>query len=217
MMAQDWFNRGNDLRNTDKQAAINAYTEAIRLEPSLDVAYFNRALTYSELGRDKEAVADSKVLADRNSECAGRLRTLFGTLPGAYVSLGNHAFKAGDFRLALEKYDAALIYDPKCADAHVGRGVIFGQQGKIPEAISEYNRAIALDARSAVAYHNRGEAYLAQSQFREAVADFTKAIELDPGEPSGYTKRAEAFKGLHDKVRAKKDREMASRLEGKRK
>jgi tetratricopeptide (TPR) repeat protein len=62
MTARDWFQKGNDLCDSDKEGALAAYTEAIRLEASMDAAYFNRALTYSELGRDREAVDDKETL-----------------------------------------------------------------------------------------------------------------------------------------------------------
>ena len=38
--------------------AIEDYTEAIRLDPELAVAYSNRGLAYDELGQMERAVAD---------------------------------------------------------------------------------------------------------------------------------------------------------------
>src|SRR5438128_2090788 len=60
--AEAWFKRANEARSAKssmgKQRAVEAYSEAIRQDPSMEEAYFNRALTYAELGQAKDAVAD---------------------------------------------------------------------------------------------------------------------------------------------------------------
>ena len=217
MSAPNWFARGNHLRETNKEDAIKAYTEAIRLEPSMEAAFFNRALTYSELGLDKEAVKDKDSLMIRKSELAKKLQGLFGVVVAANISMGTSAAEAGNWDLALEKYNVALTYDPKSSDAHVGRGSVFSQKGKFEDAIAEFDLALESNPRSALAFHNRGRTNFARSQFEKAVADFTKAIEVDPNEPSTYKERARAFESLGQFANAEKDREEASRLEAKRK
>lgn len=50
---------GRDLLNRDyTEGAIQAFTEAIKLDPELAEAYEARAIAYDGLGRDKEAEAD---------------------------------------------------------------------------------------------------------------------------------------------------------------
>src|SRR5262249_37180908 len=142
-----------------------AYTKAIRLQPSMQEAYFNRALTHSELGQDKEAVRDMDTLVSSGSELGKKLKGLFGAIVGANISMGTAAAERGDWNLALEKYDIALIYEPKSPDAHVGRGLIFAQRGKFDDAIAEFDRALDLNPKSALAYHNRGQANLTRSRF----------------------------------------------------
>jgi tetratricopeptide (TPR) repeat protein len=217
MSAQDWFAKGNQLRETNKADAIKAYTEAIRLEPSMEAAYFNRALTYSELGLAEEAVKDKDSLVMRRSELAKKLQGLFGAVVDANISMGSSEAEAGNWDLALERYNVALTYDPRSSDAHVGRGSVFSQKGKFEDAIAEFDLALESNPKSALAFHKRGQANIARSQFEKAVADFTKAIELNPNEPSAYKERARAYESLGQSASAKKDREEASRLEAKRK
>jgi tetratricopeptide (TPR) repeat protein len=217
MSAPNWFARGNHLRETNKEDAIKAYTEAIRLEPSMEAAYFNRALTYSELGLDKEAVKDMDSLMTRRSELAKKLQGLFGVIVAANISMGTNAADSGNLDLALEKYNIALTYDPNSSDAHVGRGFVFSQKGRFEDAIAEFDRALESNPKSALAFHNRGQTNIARSEFDQAVADFTKAIELDPNEPSAYRERARAYESLGQLANAKKDRQEASRLGAKRK
>jgi Tfp pilus assembly protein PilF len=216
MTAQDWFARGNHLRDTDKEDAIEAYTDAIRLDPFLEEAYFNRALTNSELGRDQEAVHDKNLLTTRRSELGKKLQGLFGAVRDANISMGAAAVDAGDWNLALDKYNIALTYDPNSSDAHVGRGFIFSQKGKYDDAIAEFDRALKSNPNAGLAYYNGGQTNLARSQFKLAVADFTKAIELEPNEPSAYRERARAFENLGELAMAKADIEAASLLEAMR-
>jgi Tfp pilus assembly protein PilF len=213
--AQEWFNRGNELRPKDREKALFAYSESIRLDPSFDRAYFNRALLHSEMGRDKEAMADYQVLKDRKSESAPKLKGLFAGVAGAYLSIGNDACEKGDLELALSKYKAAAIYDPEYANAYIGRGIVYQKKGKVDDAITEFQHAIELDPKSAIAHLNCGEAYLEQSKFDKAIESLTKAIELNPQEAAAYTSRAAAYEGSKDKVKAQEDRAAASRLKDK--
>jgi tetratricopeptide (TPR) repeat protein len=54
-----WYNLGNiHLQNRDFHPAIDAYSEAIRYEPNLAEAYYNRALTLLYLGEQELACND---------------------------------------------------------------------------------------------------------------------------------------------------------------
>jgi len=57
--AYGWYNMGNIyLQNRDFHPAIDAYSEAIRYEPNLAEAYYNRALTLLYLGEQELACND---------------------------------------------------------------------------------------------------------------------------------------------------------------
>ena len=214
MNAEEWFNRGNELRESDKEGSVVAYTKAIELDPSLDEAIFNRACAHSELGQDRQAVADLKLLVDRGSELAEELKQLFASIPLAYVSIGTGAYQSEDYDLAMEKYSAAIIYDPQSANGHVGCGLVHKKLGRIDEAFTCYNKAIEVDPNCAIAFHNRGELFLARKEFRKAISDFTKAIEIDP-DASSYDSRALAYEGAGEAAKAKDDRKTATGLTAK--
>jgi tetratricopeptide (TPR) repeat protein len=216
LSAHEWFARGNKLRDGQKEEAVKAFTEAIRLDPNMDSAYFNRGLTYAELDRHAEAVADRDLLIQHKSPLGKKLQGLFAGVALANVSMGSHAADSGDLEGALKKYEAALIYNPTMADAHVGRGAVYLGQKKVHDAVREFDQALELDPKSSKAYHNRGQANLVRLDFKSALADFTKAIELRPDEASSFHERAKAYDGLGDKAKAQKDREHASRLTEKK-
>ena len=139
--AEAWLKRGNESRNAKssmgKERAVEAYSEAIRQDPTLEEAYYNRALLYAELGKAKEAVADLKHLQEQRSKQVLMLRGMFVVSAGAQCSMGNAALEKGDFDAALEKYDTALLLCPESAEAHVGRGLVFQKKDRIDDAIAE--------------------------------------------------------------------------------
>lgn len=74
--AAESFNEGNKLRQTDKPAAIAAYTRAIEADPKFEFAYYNRALTLAEEFRIAEARKDLDTLKALGSERVETLESL---------------------------------------------------------------------------------------------------------------------------------------------
>ncbi|WP_197455417.1 tetratricopeptide repeat protein [Stieleria neptunia] len=74
------FNTANSLRETDKPKAIEHYGAAIQADPSMDEAYFNRALTYAEIGEVAKAESDLQSLRDLKSEHAETLDGLLSVV-----------------------------------------------------------------------------------------------------------------------------------------
>jgi tetratricopeptide (TPR) repeat protein len=58
--AQEYFDDGTyqDDVDGDTEAAIESYTEAIRLNPEFAEAYFNRGVDYEQIGDSARAIAD---------------------------------------------------------------------------------------------------------------------------------------------------------------
>jgi tetratricopeptide (TPR) repeat protein len=199
-----------------KRLAISEFSQAIRINPSYTIAYFMRAITYSQLQEERLALADfdraitldpkrasayynrGVLKADKLNDTQGALADYDRAIAldpkdaNAYINRGNlKANKLNDHQGALADYDRAIALDPKDAAAYINRGVLKvdklnDQQG----ALADYDRAIALDPKFAAAYNNRGN--LKQDKlndFQGALSDFDRAIALDPKYTTAYTNR----------------------------
>ena len=81
-------------------------------------------------------------------------------------------------------------------------------------AIEDSTIAIKLAPESALAYRDRGDAYRQSGKYDLAVADYTKAIQLDSSKgSSNYWRRAKAYEILNNVDLARKDLEMAKKLD----
>ena len=59
----------------------------------------------------------------------------------AFITAGNDAYRAGDFELALKRYAAAAVADPRDPAAYFGMGMTFTRLKREDEARAAYARA----------------------------------------------------------------------------
>lgn len=59
----------------------------------------------------------------------------------AFITAGNDAYKAGDFELALKRYAAAAVADPRDPAAYFGMGMTFTRLKREDEARAAYAHA----------------------------------------------------------------------------
>jgi tetratricopeptide (TPR) repeat protein len=95
--AQEVFEGGySAYRKGDADKAIAQYTEAIRLDPKLTGAYYNRGFAYDKLGEHDKAIADFSEAIRLNPRDAG-----------AYYNRGIAYQKKGDYGRAQGDFDQA--------------------------------------------------------------------------------------------------------------
>ena len=130
--AHDWLERGLDLEETDAQAALEAYGEAIAAEPKLVDAHINRGWLLHEAGR----LADAEHSYRCGIEACGDEPLLLYNLGVLLVDLDRKAE-------ALDVYEAALRANPGFADCHYNVALLCEELDKPREAIrhmSQYRR-----------------------------------------------------------------------------
>ncbi|MBP2664094.1 MAG: hypothetical protein H6Q71_2042 [Firmicutes bacterium] len=175
----------NSAEQKSYEASVQAFTQAIDLDPRCAFAYLNRGNTYHELKQLDLALADyNKAIAlDPTDDYAYYNR---GVL---YENLNRHD-------QAIADYDKAIAINPNNDYAHNNRGIAYARDKQYDLALVDYNKAIAIDPNNAYAYDNRGNAYFELRQYQQALADYDKSIALDPNNKNAYNNRGQAKSAL---------------------
>jgi tetratricopeptide (TPR) repeat protein len=105
---------------------------------------------------------------------------------------GLFAMERGDLKLAIAKFDQALMFWPWDYKVLNNRGLAKYYSGDCNSAIVDYNSAIEKNDEFYVAYNNRGLAKLCISDTLGAIEDFSKAIELNPNDGMAFRNRGKA-------------------------
>ena len=122
------------------------------------------------------------------------------------------AEERGEFKNAIEVYDAVIRLTPDFADAYINRGDARRKLGDFKDAIKDYDTAIRLGDDYAYVYFNRGNAKDDLGDQKGAIKDFDSAIRLDPAYVDAYLNRGNVKDDLGDKRGAIEDFEAVIRL-----
>jgi len=210
------------------QEAIREYSEAVRSNPKLQLAYIYRAVCYDQLKEYDKAIADySKAIAiDPHDPAAysgrGDIYSHMGQFQKAIADCtkalsidsshlaahwyrGNAYASLGQYQRAIEDYTATIKLNPGHYSAFYNRGNAYYSLGRYKEALKNYDQAIMLYPEYLEALNNRGNAHGALGQYGKAVEDLTQVINMDPVDTAAYMNRALAFehmgqfeKAIHD-------------------
>ena len=147
-----------------------------------DIDYYNRGVTYQNLGRYDEALADYGQTIRLNPQYAA-----------AYVNRGNTCKNLGRIDEALADYGQAIRLNPELAQAYNNRGHTYKNLGRIDEALADLNKAIQINPQLAQAYVNRGSTYSDMSRYDEALNDYGRVIRLNPSDAEVYNSRGSTY------------------------
>jgi tetratricopeptide (TPR) repeat protein len=169
----NWNQRGNDaVRRGNLAQAIVDFTRATEQIPNDPVAWYNRALVYSRLGKNGEALADAQrsvsvnPLFDEGSALVSRLQR-----------------ELGEYDAALASIERALAVRSGEVSYHVTRADLLRLLHRTPGALAEYEDALRRDARSAAALHGLAEVRLEQQRDGEALALLKRYVAVAPDDP----------------------------------
>jgi Flp pilus assembly protein TadD len=232
----DAIRDGNEfLARRDYTAAISAFTDAIRLDPSDSKACSLRATAYLLRGRAGGTRNDfDNAVADLTESIRLRpnVAALYQSRGIAYMAAGNDGNAICDFDEAISLNPAswvpyshrarahlrqahwdkaiadckeAITLNPKDSMAYSTRGVAFLKKGETDRAIADTTEAIRLGAGYAVAYDTRGSAYAKRGDLGKAIEDFTTAIHRDPKMAAAYKDRGDAYLRKGERSKAEED------------
>jgi tetratricopeptide (TPR) repeat protein len=215
------------------EEAIVEFDGAIRTDPDMALAYYNRGQANFKLGRFEAAKNDYDKAASLESGSS-----LFKTKRGdAYLALGQ-------YEQAVQDQNQVVDRDSGFALAYYNRGGAYVELGQRSEAIQDFERAVELDhrlgitnnvssrcavyddlypkdvafrdcrdlfshaSRFATVFEARGSENFGNGEYRKAIRDFNQAIRLDSSRQL-YNSRALAYQGLGQIEEAFRDFETA--------
>jgi tetratricopeptide (TPR) repeat protein len=168
-LGEDYFERGRILHLGKRfEQAVNAYDEALRIQPAYAEAHRLRGRALLDLQRYKEAIeAFDQYLARVDSD-----RPTYLARAWAQAKLGNHASAIEDYTLALKmKPDSETLSARGWLHLHCN----------VPNfAKSDFEAAIRLNPDSAEALSGLGYAQVMLGNYRAGIRDANRALQLGP-------------------------------------
>jgi tetratricopeptide (TPR) repeat protein len=176
-MAEIYNGRGAALLQTGvPQQAIDTLNHALKLNPQMAIAYFNRGLGHEALDQTAKALEDYAKAIELEPNDA----EFYFKRSATYFMLEQFDKTIEDTTRAIELHPDAPVIGPL-----VGRGLAYHRLDKIDLAEKDYTRAIEADPRAAAdAYFYRALVHLDNEDALSARADL-QAFLLMTAEPDG--------------------------------
>ncbi|MDQ3706716.1 MAG: tetratricopeptide repeat protein [Chloroflexota bacterium] len=209
--AQDYYDAALSYMWSDYDEAIRLLSEAIRLDPGMKEAYYDRADIYWEEAEYDLAIADYRTLLGLDPAEAAALHYNIGLL---YLQRAEEQERPADYDLAIEEFDRAIETDPDYADAYFERGNAYLDKEVYDQALADYNRVLQIDTEYADAYYNRGWVFGLQREWHKAIAEYSKYLALEPDDMDAYVERGKAFYYDDQPDYAMRDFSQVIRLDG---
>jgi tetratricopeptide (TPR) repeat protein len=194
--AADALTAGNRLFDAGETArAIDAYLQAVKMDPDLAEAYFKLGIAYALV----EAEIDSADENDVNST----------TEPTSKKAQEKKKNSEKAFEAAVAAYKKILGKNPEDDVAHFYLGLTYNKLNEDEDAAKSLREAVKLEPDNAEYQTELGAVYIKLAKYHEAVTALKKALELDPEniKAQELLEKAEAGKRRIEFVPPKKDDE----------
>jgi tetratricopeptide (TPR) repeat protein len=185
--ADAWFYLGLAYRNSRQyDKAIEAYQEAIRVNPEYSVAWLTLGdiyhLNYSQYDKAIDACQEAIYIDPEHAD--------------AWHHLGFAYAKSGHHDKAISAIQEAIRINPEKVNAWCGLGSAYTESGQHDKAIRVYKEAICVNPEHADAWRGLGHAYKNSGHHDEAIDAFKKALCIDPEYAAGSNRLARNFFNL---------------------
>ena len=187
---------------SNKAAAIDSYTQAIRLDPQYANAYYRRAIARHDRGDRQGAIADYNEAIRLNPNNAI-----------AYYNRGVALYNLRNYQDAIADFSQYIRFMPNDISAYYARGVTRRNLKDGRGMFEDFDRIVSLAPNQPQAYFNRALARSVLSDRQGTIADFTEAIRLDPRYVDAYINRAVVLRRLGQREAAIQDLTMALQIQ----
>jgi tetratricopeptide (TPR) repeat protein len=173
-------NKALDAKQYDR--AIELFTQAATADPKDYTAHFQLALTYSLLGRDRDAIP--------------QYQTTLELHPGLYeaeLNLGLSLMRTNDPAGAIPHFKATAEQKPKEFRPALGLAQALLNTSHFAEAEAAYRSALVLDPRSAAAESGLATSLIRQKRADDAAPHVQQAFVLDRSYRAGFVALAQLY------------------------
>ncbi len=218
--AIEWYNKGVDLGTLGQyQEAIEAYDQALKINPELTAAWYNKGMDLGTLGRYQEAIEAYDQALKINPEFTevwsnkgvdlgylGRYQEAIEAYDQAlkinpeltlvWYNKGVALDNLGRYQEAIVVYDQALKINPRDAEAWYNKGVDLGYLGRYNDEIVAYDQALKINPEHVLAWNNKGWALNTLGRYQEAIAALDQAVKINPGLAEAWYNKGVALEKL---------------------
>jgi serine/threonine-protein kinase len=171
------------------QAAIDAYREALRHDPSFALAYAGIADSSLRMYRaTKEPHWTAEALS-----AAQQADALDDKLVEVHVALGNVYQATGRTAESIVELKRATELEPNSDDAFRRLARAYLAAGRAQDAIEAYRKAVDVNPYHWVNSDTLGAAYLQLGKYQDAIEAFQHVIQLAPDNVNGYNDLGAAY------------------------
>ncbi|XP_043118241.1 uncharacterized protein ttc6 isoform X2 [Puntigrus tetrazona] len=167
------------------QEAVDAYSQALRLDPFLQDSHVGRGNVFMDYGHNharKQAQRDFLSALHLNPLCSS-----------ARISLAYNLQVLGFFQRAWNQFTVAVEVNPKCWEAYEGRALTSLQMGNMFAALQDINTAIKCNPHAEQLFANQGLIQQFMGDKASAMKNYQTAISLNPGYSIAYFNAANLF------------------------
>jgi len=165
-----WKNMGFLLSELNRhEEAINAYSQALILDPNDSEIHFAKGKALLELGYHDEALSSLNRATEINPSNSQ-----------AHSICGIILSRQGLVDQALLSYQAALNLEPQDFQTWSNQGTALHSINKPEEALAAYDKAISINPEYVEAWSNKGITLNDLKRHEEALAAYDKAIGINP-------------------------------------
>lgn len=184
--AKTFLTQGNAyLEHNQFPEAIDNYSRALKLDDSLDDAYFGRGMARGRAGDLDAGIADISVYIARNPQNSR-----------AYTKRGIRYVWKGDNDNAQRDFLRAVALDPNNAEAYDDLGVIYSQRREFPQALASFRKVVGIEPAYFKAYHNIALVHFILGEHTAALNEINKVFPLKPDSRNSLMLKSLILKNL---------------------
>ena len=171
-----WFALGEAYDNTVQYAqAIDAYHQALQINPQDEVAWNNLGVAYDNAGQYIQAIEAERQALQINPKFAD-----------AWANLGVAYGHAGQDAQAIDAERQALQINPQDEGAWYDLGHGYSDAGQYAQAIDAYRQALQINPQDEDAWTNVGASYDLSDQYTQAIDAFRQALQINPQDAKSW-------------------------------